>query len=58
MRVSTKDQNFQNLDLQIDALRKQGCAKIYEEFIGGAKAERPILGKLLANLRAGDILVI
>lgn len=29
-RISTRDQN---LDLQIDALKKAGCEKIYQEII-------------------------
>jgi DNA invertase Pin-like site-specific DNA recombinase len=54
-RVSTKDQT---LDLQLDALKKAGCAKIYTETVSGAKAERPALTKLLDAVRAGDVLVI
>jgi DNA invertase Pin-like site-specific DNA recombinase len=54
-RVSTKDQN---LDLQIDALKKAGCKKIYEEVISGAKLDRPVLNDLLANLREDDVLII
>jgi len=54
-RVSTKDQNF---DLQIDALRKAGCEKVFQEVVSGAKAERPVLAGLLRELRPGDILVI
>ena len=54
-RVSTKDQN---LDLQIDALKKAGCKKIYKEVISGAKSDRPILNDLLANLREDDVLII
>ncbi len=54
-RVSTKEQSF---DLQIDALRKAGCKKIYQEVVSGAKAERPVLDDLLQELRAGDVLVI
>ncbi len=54
-RVSTKDQN---LDLQIDALKKAGVAEIYTEIVSGAKADRPVLTETLKKLRAGDILVI
>ncbi|NUM32953.1 MAG: recombinase family protein [Candidatus Brocadiae bacterium] len=54
-RVSTKDQN---LDLQIDALRKAGCEKIYTEVASGGKTERPELNDLLRNIRSKDILVI
>jgi DNA invertase Pin-like site-specific DNA recombinase len=54
-RVSTKDQS---LDLQVDALRRAGCAKVYEEVAGGARTHRPVLDALLAELRPGDVLVI
>ena len=54
-RVSTHDQN---LDLQIDALKKIGCEKIYHDKISGAKAKRPGLEKSLEQSRAGDTLVI
>lgn len=54
-RVSTKDQN---LDLQLDALTKAGCEKIYREKISGAGKERPELQKMLENIREGDVIVI
>ncbi len=54
-RVSTKDQN---LELQIDALKKAGCEKIYQDIASGAKTERPELNNMIDNLRSGDVLVI
>ena len=54
-RVSTKEQT---VDLQVDALKKAGCTKVYTEIVCGARAERSILGNLLENLRAGDVLVV
>lgn len=54
-RVSTKDQSF---DLQVDALRKAECKKIYKEIVSGARAERQVLNDLLQNIRSGDVLVI
>jgi DNA invertase Pin-like site-specific DNA recombinase len=54
-RVSTKDQT---VHLQVDALKKAGCTKVYTEFMSGTRAERPVLSKLLENLRPGDTLVI
>jgi DNA invertase Pin-like site-specific DNA recombinase len=54
-RVSTKDQA---VDLQVDALKKAGCTNVYTEVMSGTRAERPILSKLLENLRTGDVLVI
>lgn len=53
-RVSTKEQN---LDLQLDALKKAGCEEIYFEKISGTK-ERPELDNALTYLRQGDTLVI
>lgn len=54
-RVSTKEQSF---DLQVDALHRAGCAKVFQEVVSGAKAERTVLEGLLATLRPGDVLVI
>ncbi|QHT65238.1 recombinase family protein [Rhodocytophaga rosea] len=54
-RVSTEEQN---LDLQLDALLRAGCEKIYQEKVSGMKTQRAELGKLLAHLRAGDVLMI
>lgn len=54
-RVSTKDQL---LDLQIDALKKDGCELIFKETASGAKTDRPELQKLLNHLRKGDIVVV
>jgi DNA invertase Pin-like site-specific DNA recombinase len=53
-RVSTADQT---LDLQLDALQKAGCERIYEEKESAAK-ERPELNKLLEQLRPGDTVVV
>ena len=36
-RISTNDQN---LNLQRDALKKEGCEKIFEDTVSGAKNER------------------
>ena len=54
-RVSTKEQN---LDLQIDALERAGCEKIYHEKASGKKLDRPELEKLLSQIRKGDTLVV
>ncbi len=54
-RVST---NNQNLELQIDALEKAGCEKIYRDIASGARTERPSLNEMVNNLRPGDVLVI
>ena len=54
-RVSTTDQN---LDLQIDALQKAGCERIFQDTISGAKADRPGLKDTLSHLRRDDTLVV
>ncbi len=54
-RVSTRDQN---LDLQVDALKRAGCERIYQDVASGSKTERPALDELLGQLRADDVLVI
>lgn len=54
-RVSTCDQT---VALQVDALKEAGCAKVYTEVISGAATERPILTKLLEEVRPGDIVVV
>jgi DNA invertase Pin-like site-specific DNA recombinase len=54
-RVSTIDQN---LDLQIEALTKADCKKIFDDKISGSRAERPGLAKALEMLREGDTLVV
>ncbi len=54
-RVSTQDQT---LDLQLDALKKAGCEKLYTDTASGAKAERKGLEDALDYVREGDILVV
>jgi DNA invertase Pin-like site-specific DNA recombinase len=54
-RVSTADQN---LNLQVDALEKEGCKKIYQEKISGAKMDRPEFNKMGETLREGDVVVV
>lgn len=54
-RVSTGEQN---LDLQMDALKKVGCDKILTDEMSGAKAERPGLSEVFKFIRTGDTLVV
>lgn len=56
-RIST---NGQELDLQMDALKKAGCKKdlIFTDKVSGAKAERPGLNACLNELKKGDILLV
>ncbi|WP_295173732.1 recombinase family protein, partial [Variovorax sp. SCN 67-85] len=41
-RASTLDQN---LDLQIDALTKAGCHRLFDDKMSGSRAERPGLAR-------------
>ena len=54
-RISTTEQN---LSLQMDALEKAGCGKLFHDQISGAKTQRPGLDEALAYLRKGDVLVV
>ena len=56
-RVSTDDQN---LDLQIDALTKDGVdpSRIFSDKMSGAKKLRPGLEEALMSTRRGDTLVV
>jgi DNA invertase Pin-like site-specific DNA recombinase len=54
-RVSTDDQN---LTLQLDALKKDGCTRVFTDKAGGARLDRPGLNDALSHLRAGDTLVV
>ncbi|MGP0593818.1 recombinase family protein [Nitrospira sp. T9] len=50
----------QDLTIQIDDLKKQGCTKsdIFVEKSMGAQATRPRLDACLAKLRSGDVLQV
>ena len=56
-RVSTLEQD---LRLQVDALKAQGCQDdlIFVDRASGAKAERPGLTQCLETLQAGDLLLV
>ena len=54
-RVSTADQD---LRLQLDALTKAGCEKLFTDKASGAKIDRPGLAEALRFARAGDTLVV
>lgn len=53
-RVSTEDQNLQ---MQIDALKKVGCEKIIKEKMSTGK-DRPLFKALLRKLKTGDDLIV
>src|SRR5688500_1819952 len=54
-RVSTGEQI---LDLQLDALAKAECGKVFTETTGGSLVERVSLKEALAYVRPGDTLVV
>ena len=54
-RVSTDDQNP---DLQLAALKRAGCRRIFTDKATGAHVKRPELEKCLKALTAGDTLIV
>src|SRR5258705_10485839 len=54
-RVSTNDQDTA---LQVAALKKAGCDRIFREKASGGRWDRPELHRLLDHLRKGDVLVV
>lgn len=54
-RVSTEDQNP---DLQLTALKRAGCKRIFTDKASGANTKRPELTKSLKALDAGDVLIV
>lgn len=54
-RVSTEEQGT---DPQCDERRTAGCSAILEEHASGADRSRPVLARLLRDIRPGDTLVV
>lgn len=54
-RVSTINQD---LDNQIETLKKEGCEKIFSDKFTGTRKNRPNFTKLLSLLKTGDTLVV
>lgn len=54
-RVSTIEQN---LDLQLDALKKAGCDRIFEDKASGSKDDREGLQMALKFARGGDCIIV
>lgn len=54
-RVSTQEQDNQ---LQITALKENGCELIFQEKASGGRWDRPELHRLLGQLRKGDIVTV
>jgi DNA invertase Pin-like site-specific DNA recombinase len=54
-RVSTEDQNPA---MQIAALKKAGCKKLFTDEVTGAHVKRPALARCLKTLQPGDTLIV
>lgn len=54
-RVSTAEQGT---NPQLDELHAAGCNTALEEHASGAKRSRPVLARLLCDIRAGETLVV
>jgi DNA invertase Pin-like site-specific DNA recombinase len=54
-RVSTEDQGT---DPQLDELHAAGCAVLHEEHASGADRTRPVLARVLREIRPGETLVV
>ena len=54
-RVSTDDQD---MALQLDALAKVQCDRVFSEKVSSGKASRPQLEECLRTLRRGDVLTV
>lgn len=54
-RVSTEDQKA---DLQIAALKKAGCERVFADTASGTTNKRPQLARCLEALQPGDVLVV
>jgi len=54
-RVSTV---AQELEVQLEALKSEGCEIIYSEKFTGTKTDRPELNEVLSILKEGDTLVV
>jgi DNA invertase Pin-like site-specific DNA recombinase len=54
-RVSTDEQS---LDLQLDALKRAGCKRIFTDKVSTTRADHPGLADAVSHLRERDVLVI
>lgn len=54
-RVSTVDQNE---DRQMEALKKEGCEKIYLDKLSGKDTNRPALKEMFSFIREGDTVLV
>ena len=54
-RVSTEEQS---LDLQLDALKRAGCKRIFSDKVSTTRADHPGMADAVSHLRERDVLVI
>src|SRR5277367_6220572 len=54
-RVSTEDQNPA---MELAALKKAGCKKLFKDEVTGAHVNRPALTRCLKTLQTGDTLIV
>lgn len=54
-RVSATDQN---LNTQLDDLKRAGCSRIFQEKVSGTRTHSLALDELLAAVREGDVVVV
>jgi DNA invertase Pin-like site-specific DNA recombinase len=54
-RVSTTGQSS---DGQVEQLKSARCERVVQETASGAKTDRPLLAKIVASLKLGDVLVV
>src|SRR5512144_117509 len=43
---------------QLTALKRAGCARLFEEAASGGRWDRPVLQELMRQLRLGDVVVV
>ena len=55
-RVSKSDD--QSNAAQLTALKRAGCARLFEEAASGGRWDRPVLQELMRQLRPGDVVVV
>ena len=54
-RVSTEGQDTA---LQLDALERAGCERVFEERASGARTDRPVLAEAMDYAREGDVIAV
>ena len=58
MRTPFSEGAKKPVDLQLRALEKAGCRKVFQEKVSGATGARPELQRMLEQLREGDVIVV